>query len=602
MRVLGISGLNGSIEFKKRHLPDLADREYRVVQGLDSAAALVTDGTVVAAAAEERFTGDKTTGAFPVRAIEYCLREAGIAMRDIDFVAHGFHYRPSEFHQLNEFTNRRFSDVYAPDVQRALLNHHWPDVDWQERFIPVPHHLAHAASSFYVSGFDEALVVVADGMGETESMTVAVGRGKDLEVLRTVPAIHSLGTLYGAVTLYLGFVFAMDEYKVMGLAPYGDPRRYFDEVMELIRLGPDGTFTVPALGENRGWREHETLAGTLRELTRRFGPPRAPGAAVEERHRDVAAALQAGLEAAMLHVLRHFREVTGQRRLCLAGGVALNCTLNGLTARSGWFDDIFVQPAAGDDGSSLGAALYVQAQQAGVVPEARMGAPYWGPGYDDDLVGLAVDKRLECPKRRYLSDEELVPDVATLLARGQVVAWFQGRMEFGPRALGNRSILADPRDPGMRDRLNELVKQRENFRPFAPVVREEDAHRYFDIPSGMERAYAHMLLVARTHEEHRDTLPAITHVDGTARVQILRRQDNERLWRLIGEFGRITGVPVLLNTSFNLRGQPIICDPDVALETFVRSRMDHLVMGNYLLSRPGAAMRDQKPDVTAGTR
>lgn len=597
MRVLGISGMHNSIEWKKREMPGLDPRQYRIVQGLDSAAALVDDTGVVAAAAEERFTGVKTTGAFPVDAIRYCLQEAGIGMAEVDHVAHGFDYRPAAAQELNDVTARRFDQVYAPTVQRALLARHWPALDWERRFVPVPHHLAHAASTFHLSGFAESLVLVADGMGEAESMTVAIGRGSDLEVVRTVPAAHSLGTLYGAVTLYLGFEFGMDEYKVMGLAPLGDRTRCFAEFMRFIQLGEDGSFTVPVLaGTGRSWLEHETLEGVGRALTGAFGPPRRPGQPIEQRHMDVAAGLQAALQATLLHVLRAARERTGQRNLCLAGGVALNCTANGMISRSRMFDGMFVQPASGDDGSALGAALWVHARRSGVRPRGRMGMPFWGPGYPAaELAAVAASEPSSCAARGYADFGDLAGEVARLIAAGDVVAWFQGRMEFGPRALGNRSILADPRSPHMRDHLNAIVKQREDFRPFAPVVRQEDADRYFEIVPGAAERYAHMLLVVRTRAEHRDTLPAVTHVDGTARVQVVRREDNERLWELLGAFGALTGVPVLLNTSFNLRGQPVIRDPELALRTYLSSNLDHLVLGDHLISRVAVGAGTREP-------
>ncbi|OZM71147.1 carbamoyltransferase [Amycolatopsis antarctica] len=596
MYVIGISGMHNSIDFKKRELPGLDPRHYRIVQGLDAAAALVSDEGVVAAAAEERFTGEKTTGGFPVNAIRFCLEQAGITMSDVDHVAHGFDYRPSAAHELNDFTAARFHEVYASTVQRESLAAHWPELDWERRFVPVPHHLAHAASTFHLSGFDESLILVADGMGETESMTVAVGRGRDIEVVRTVPALHSLGTLYGAVTLYLGFEFGMDEYKVMGLAPYGDRERFFADVMGMIRLGEHGSYLVPALAAaNRDWREHETLDGVVRTLTERFGSPRSPGEPIEQRHMDVAAGVQAGLQATLLHVLRAAKEDTGQRNLCMAGGVALNCTANGLISRSRMFEGLFVQPASGDDGSALGAALRVHTQRSGIAPAGRMAMPFWGPGYSGERLAAAASGDPGCQARAYPDFDALAKEVSGLIAGGAVVAWFQDRMEFGPRALGNRSILADPRSAGMRDHLNAIVKQREDFRPFAPVVRAEDVHRFFEIVPGVEERYAHMLFVVRTRPEHRDTLPAVTHVDGTARVQVVRREDNARLWTLLGAFGERTGVPVLLNTSFNLRGQPVICDPELAMRTYAGSRLDHLVLGDNLVSKVGADARVPEP-------
>lgn len=596
LRVIGISGLHGSIEFKTKELPGLTRSEYRITQGLDSAAALVTPDGVVAAAAEERFTGEKTTGAFPVNAIRFCLEQGGITMDDVDFVAHGFDYRPTAAHGVSAFTRRRFRQVYDPAVQRARLRSLWPRIDWERRFLGVPHHVAHAASSFHLSGFDEALVLVADGMGEVESLSVGTGRGTTIEFRHTISAMHSLGTFYGAVTLYLGFVFGMDEYKVMGLAPCGDPDRYLEPMRELVRLGPGGTFTVPALAANRGWREHETLAGTLRLLVERFGPARSPADPIDQRHMDVAAAAQAVLESALAHVCRHFRDVTGLRRLCYAGGVALNCSFNGKLAESGLFDEIFVQPAAGDDGSSLGAALHTYHTRSRDRERRRMAMPYWGPEYGTADIEDALRESRLADVARYSDFAELAKNTAALLADGQVVAWFQDRMEFGPRALGNRSILADPRDAAMRDKINSIIKQREEFRPFAPVVRIEDATEYFEIAPGSESQFAHMLFVARTRERYQHVLRAVTHVDGTARVQVVRREENEKLWRLLTDFGGMTGVPVLLNTSFNLRGQPIVMDPRTAVTTFLNSRLDYLVLGHALLSRPAPAeFGDESP-------
>lgn len=608
MRVLGISGMHGSVDFKRRELPGLDPRAYRIVQGLDAAAALVTDEGVVCAAAEERFTGEKATDAFPANSIDFCLRQAGLEMSDVDRVAFAFDYRPTPLTTSNEYARKLYDQLHSADAKRALLSERWPEVDWQRRFVPVRHHLAHAASAFHLSGFDRSLVLVADGMGEQESTTVAVGDGRDLRVLHSVPALHSLGTLYGAVTLYLGFAFGMDEYKVMGLAPYGDRQRFADRLTQIVRLGRQGNFAVPVLAENENWLERETHAGTMRALTRLFGPPREPGAPMEQRHMDVAAAVQSVLESSLMHVLRHFAAETGADRLCLAGGVALNCSANGLIERSGLFEDVFVQPAAGDDGAALGAALQVHIRQAARDVRGRMTMPFWGPEFDEAAIDHALTAEQDCRSEYFEDFGRLVDTTARRLADGEVVAWFQGRMEFGPRALGNRSILADPRDPGMRDHLNSLIKQREGFRPFAPVVRREDAHRFFELGKGEEDRYAHMLFVVPVREEYRDRLPAVTHVDGTARVQVVGREHNPRLWRLIGAFGDLTGVPVLLNTSFNLRGQPIIRDPWTAVSTYRRSGLDHLVLGDRFVTRaaadpaPGALARDAAGGRLTGVR
>lgn len=584
MKVIGFSGLDNSVAYKRRALPGLREREYRVVQGLDSAAALVIDGTVRAASAEERYTGEKATGAFPVHAFRDCLDRAGLAAADLDVVAHGFAHEAEALALDDRYLAQRYAEVYDPAVQVGLLAAAFPGVDWPRRFVPVPHHLAHAASAYYPSGYQDALVLVADGMGETESLTVAVGSGGKLTVLHRIPAMHSLGTLYSVFTLYLGFDMAMDEYKVMGLAAFGDRRRYYPELMRMVRLRDHGSLTVPLLAGNTSLVERETHRGVLAELASLFGPARAPGGPIEQRHRDVAAALQAALETCLLHVLRHFRRETGMRQLCYAGGVALNCTANGLIARTGMFDRIFIPPGAGDDGSAIGAALYAQATLEPDVSIAPMSMPYWGSDYTGDQIGEALSGRGDCVARRPRDYPELAADTAAALEAGQVVAWFQGGMEFGPRALGNRSILADPRDERMRDHINALIKRREDFRPFAPVVTEEAAAEFFEIEPGTEDRYRHMLFTTRTRPAHRDRLGAVTHSDGTARVQAVSKEANPRLWTLLTAFAARTGVPVLLNTSFNLRGQPIVRTPATAVDTFLRGGLDRLVIGDYVVT------------------
>jgi carbamoyltransferase len=414
-------------------------------------------------------------------------------------------------------------------------------------------------------------------------MTVAVGRGREITTLKQASAFHSLGVLYGVFTLYLGFCMNMDEYKVMGLAPYGNPRRYFEKVMELVNLKNDGTYTIPAFAKDKTLLEKETHTGILRLLAERFGPPREPESDITQDHKDIAAALQAVLQACQLDVLRHFKAETGQRRLCLAGGVALNCSLNGVLRRSRLFDGIFVQPAAGDDGCALGAALVASKLHEPEFKPRKMTVPLWGPEFEESDIRQALDARPDCAWTKPDSFDALCAHVAERLSAGEVVAWFQGRMEFGPRALGSRSILADPRDPAMRDRINSLVKKREGFRPFAPVVTREAARRYFDIVPGDEDAFAHMLYVTHVLPAHRQKLPAVTHVDGSARVQTVSEADNPRLWKLLRAFESVTSLPILLNTSFNVKGEPIVCTPREALNTFRNARLDALVLGDYLV-------------------
>jgi len=584
MNIIGISGLHHSVGFKKREFPGLPSRNYRIAQGFDSAAALVNHGEVLAGAAEERFTGDKATGAFPVHAIRYCLQAGNLKPEQVDYVAHGFSYEPFKaFFDEEEYRRKQYAEVYSPEVQKGLIEQHFPSANWDGKFVPVLHHLAHAASAFFLSGFEEALIMVSDGMGEVHSMTMAVGRGSDIQVLKQIPALHSLGTFYGVFTLYLGFYMGLDEYKVMGLAPYGNPRRHYERLMEFVRLKNDGTYAIPIFARDQTLSERETHAGVMRFLVEQFGPAREPDSEITQDHKDIAAALQAVLQTCQIHVLRHFRKETGQSNLCLAGGVALNCSANGVIKRSRLFQNMFVQPAAGDDGTSLGAALYTQRQlDAGFKPR-RMSLPLWGPEFGEDEMKQALSERPDCKSAKYESFDSVCQDIATRLDQGQIVAWFQGRMEFGPRALGSRSILADPRDPTMRDRINQLVKKREAFRPFAPVVAKEAAARFFDIQTGEEDTYAHMLFVMPVRPAFRDKLPAITHVDGSARAQTVARDHNPRLWQLLNEFEKRSGLPILLNTSFNVKGQPIVCTPKEALDTFLFAKLDVLVLGDYVV-------------------
>jgi natural product biosynthesis luciferase-like monooxygenase protein len=584
MNVIGYSGLSNSLSFKQQQFPGLTAREHNIAQGFDAAAALVGHEGVLAAAAEERFTRQKATGAFPINAIRYCLNIANLSPKDVDFFAHGFSYQPHKAaFQTDDFARRQYEEVFAPEIQKRFLSNHFGDLDWDKKFIPVSHHLAHAASAFYLSGFQDALILISDGMGEVQSMTVATGQGNDIKILTEVPAFHSLGTLYGVFTHYLGFYINSDEYKVMGLAPYGNSRRFFNQMMEFVSLRNDGTYTLPIFAHNHTREEQETHTGVLKFLAEKFGPPREPESDITQLHKDLAASLQSVLQTCQLHVLRHFRRQTGLKNLCLAGGVALNCSSNGLIKRSDLFDRVFVQPAAGDDGTSVGAALYVQRLHDPKFKPHRISVPLWGPEFTDAEIRKCLEGRNDCQIVEKNSFDELCQDVADRLAKGQIVAWFQGRMEFGPRALGSRSILADPRDPTMRDRINALVKKREAFRPFAPVVAAEAAAKIFEINPGEEDTYSHMLYVTHVRNEYRDKLPATTHVDGSARIQTVSNKQNPRVWQLLNEFAKHSGLPVLLNTSFNVRGQPIVCTPQEGIETFLTAKLDVLVIGNFIV-------------------
>lgn len=584
MNVLGISGLDNSVPFKKREFPRLSSRHYRIAQGFDSAAALVTSEGIQAAAAEERFTRERATGSFPINAIRYCLEAGDVTAHGIDYIAHGFSYEPlKSFYEQDEFLRKEFVEVYSRAAQINCAQRHLPSWDWNKKLVPVAHHTAHAASAFYLSGFNECLIFVSDGMGECHSATVAVGRGNEIQTIKQFPGMHSLGILYGVFTLYLGFYMGLDEYKVMGLAAYGNPRRFFTKLMDLVHLKNDGTYEIPVLLQNRSLEEKQTYAGTIRLMTERFGLPREPESGITQTHMDIAAALQAVLQTSVMHVLRYFKKETDQSYLCMAGGVALNCSVNGALHRSRIFKNMFVQPAAGDDGSALGAALYVQRVHEPAVAARKMSIPLWGPEYGNEVISTLLSVRQDCLATSFNSFDEAVKELAKRLVQGQIIGWFQGRMEFGPRALGSRSILADPRDFEMRDRINRMVKKREEFRPFAPAVTAETAARYFDIGEGDESTYAHMLFVAQVRTQYQKQLPAVTHVDGSARIQTVTKEEQTRFWMLLNEFGKLTGFPILLNTSFNLRGQPIVCTPREAIDTFLTAQLDALMIGDQLV-------------------
>ena len=589
MLVLGISGLDRSMALKSEMLPGLDRRERRLVQGLDSAAALVGDDGVIAASAQERHDGDKGTGAFPADAVEACLRVAGVKLDDVDFVAHGFRYDPSPAWDRDEFSRRWYHEAYSEQVQLDVLRARYPGQDWDRKLVRVPHHLAHAASAYLLSGFDEATVLVADGMGEAESTSVLAGRGGELRPVRSYPISASLGILYSVVTHYLGFLPGMDEYKVMGLAPYGDPARFTGAAGQLVRQGPGDRLRVPLLARDRTAVERETHRGALLRLEELFGPARHPDAPLTQRHMDIAATLQHVLEESLLFVLRTTAEQAGgARNLCMAGGVALNCTANGLIARSGLFDRVFVQPASGDDGTALGAALW-QHRRHVPAPQVAMTMPYWGEEFGEEEIDRALTALGPEHEVRRLPEEELLAEVSALIRSHNVVSWYQGRMEFGPRALGNRSILADPTAPDMREHLNAVVKQREEFRPFAPAVLAEEAAEYFDIGDGRQAQFRHMLFTTQVREKYQDLLPAITHVDGSARVQVVDRESAPLFWSLIRRLGDDSGTPMVLNTSFNLRGQPIVRTPKEAVDTYARSSLDALVIGDRLVTRRGDA-------------
>jgi carbamoyltransferase len=585
--IIGFSGLSKARRFKEARWRGLDPREYAITQGADSAAALIVGGEVVGAAAEERFDGIKHSAAFPSGAIAFCLERAGLTAADIACVAHSFSYEPERAFYAGQsgYYHDLYDEVLDPAANRTVAEEAL-GVDLTGKFLPVPHHLAHAASAYVPSGFADALVLVSDGLGERHSATVMIGNKHGLKVLDEVPAHSSLGLFYGLFTLYLGFAFGDGEYKVMGLAPYGDPARYLDKITrKWVQLEENGKYFLSALLENSSDLDKETYRAALSTLEMELGPRRTPGAPIEQRHMDIAAGLQEILQNIQLHVLRHYRRETGLRRLCLAGGVALNCVANGLILRSRLFDDVYVQPASGDDGSALGAALYAT-QLAGDTPESPHGTSL-GPAYNADACRDAIKGVPGLTVRVFDDDDQLVRSTAELIAAGKIIGWFQGAMEFGPRALGNRSILADPRRADMRDRVNRLVKKRESFRPFAPAVLAERATELFEIePEDVER-FSDMLFVAYARGGSAERMPATTHVDGSARVQTVSHHNNPLFWKLIQAFDDQTGLPVILNTSFNVQGQPIVRTPRQAVSTFLDAGLDALIMDRMLVFATG---------------
>ena len=584
----------------------------------DSAAALLVDGQIVAAAQEERFTRKKHDPAFPANALAYVMAESGLRLSDLSAVA--FYDKPYlKFERLLEtyhgFAPRGLRSFIAAMpvwikeklMMRTMLKEELAKVGDGDPPVLFPeHHLSHAASAFYPSPFPEAAILTVDGVGEWATSTIGFGRNREITILRELQFPHSLGLLYSAFTYYTGFKVNSGEYKLMGLAPYGNPdsepvQRFKSLILdELVDLREDGSLLL-----NMDYFDFATGLTMCRDdkWESLFGVPRrARETLLDQRHMNLALAIQQATEEIVLRLAETAKKLTGADYLVMAGGVALNCVANGKLIRRGTFKDIWIQPAAGDAGGALGAALaawHIWQEKPRPVPNPQMdnmAGSYLGPEFGADDI-LRVARRHRAPYQRYNDFDELTRDTAALLAQGQVVGWFQGRMEWGPRALGNRSILGDPRHPEMQKRLNLKIKYREGFRPFAPSVLHEETANYFEL----DRPSPYMLLVAPVNEARRNPLPpgydnlelfdrlyhlrsdvpAITHVDYSARIQTVHRETNERYWRLIRAFKEHTGCGLIVNTSFNVRGEPIVCTPEDAYQCFMRTEMDFLVMGDY---------------------
>lgn len=549
----------------------------------DAAACLVRDGVVVAAAEEERFSRKKHDSGFPHRAIDYCLKAGGITENDLDAI--GFYEKPIlKFERILQSTLAGFPrswGLFARAMPTWLRQKLWIRTDIQESLgsgVPVyfiEHHLSHAASAFLVSPFDEAAILTFDGVGEWTTTAAGYGRGTEIELAREIRYPHSLGLLYSVFTAHAGFEVNDGEYKLMGLAAYGKPT-YYRQVRDLVDLRPDGSFQL----DMSYFAYHYALHSMSDKFLRVFGPPRPPEGKMETRYADIAASVQQVTEEVMLAGAVALRTETGMANLCMAGGVALNCVANGRILREAGYDGLWIQPAAGDAGGSLGVAVYLYHRLSGAPRTYVMRDAYLGPDYSKQETRAFLESK-GVPFEE-LSDDDLVRQVAGLLAENRVVGWFQGRMEFGPRALGSRSILANASHPRMKEILNEKIKHREEFRPFAPAVLLEETPAYFEFEPGRESPF--MLLVAQVRPEYRGLLPAITHVDGTARLQTVTAQENGLYYRVIEEFFRLTEIPVIVNTSFNVRGEPIVCTPAEAYNCFWHTDMDYLVLGNCLVS------------------
>jgi carbamoyltransferase len=565
----------------------------------DAGAALVKDGQLIAAAEEERFNRQKHYSDFPKEAVAYCLREAGISIHEVDYI--GFYEKPLvKFNRILETILAQWPRTYWSWVKSMPVwlltkmrigNTIQQELGVDKEIYYCQHHLAHAASAFLVSPFEEAAVITADGVGEWTTTGWGQGKGTEIVIEKEIRFPHSVGLLFSAITAYLGFRVNDAEWKVMGLAPYGKPT-YVDQFREVVDIRDDGSFRL-----NMKYFSHTYSTERMfnRRWERLFGrPQRSKETPLESFHEDIAHSGQKIVEEIMVKMARHVHRQTGQRNVCIAGGVGLNCVANWRILQESGFENIFIQPAAGDSGGALGTAFYLYNS---VLKQPRtfvMKHALWGPGFSAEEIRAALEANglhFRCVDR----EEDLLATTAQMIADGKVVGWFQGRLEFGPRALGARSLLADPRNPQMKDIINAKVKFREAFRPFAPAVLREKAHEYFEMPPGMDAPF--MLLVPRVRPDKRALLPAVTHQDGTGRVQTVTDEDNGRYYRLIRAFGDLTGVPVVVNTSFNVRGEPIVCTPADAVKTYLNTGIDTLVMGNYVVTEKPSAV-----DFDAGMR
>lgn len=550
----------------------------------DSAACLLVDGNVSAAVAQERFSRIKHDNGFPQSAAEYCLASSGKTIYDVDKIV--FYEKPIFKFERVLFTHLKYFPRSLPSFLKFFpkwLNQNLL-VPFQIRnnlseSIPVyyvGHHESHAASAFYPSPFEESLIITADGVGEWATTSWGIGRGHKIEMRQEIKFPHSIGLLYSAITTFLGFYANGGEGKVMGLAGYGKPE-YIDQFKEIIQVFDDGSFRL-----NMTYFSYTyDISMYSKKMVDLLGDPRTPESELNERHYNIAATLQWILEDVMIKTTRNLIKKTSINNLCLAGGVALNCVANGKLLENTDVKNIFVQPAPGDDGGSLGSSLFLYHQILDQKKRTPLKQPFFGSEYSNTYIESLLKRQGEEISWTKMDSSLLLEKTAKTIANNKVIGWFQGKMEFGPRALGNRSILANPQNPEMKDILNKRIKKRESFRPFAPAILIESTEDYFNL----SRPSPYMLITTSLKEGKEAVVPAICHVDNTARVQTVSCEDNPRFYDLIKNFERITGIPLILNTSFNLRGEPMVCSPEDALKCFLRSEMDYLVMGDFWVNK-----------------
>lgn len=564
----------------------------------DSSACLVVDGNLVSAVAEERFNRQKHWAGLPIESIKYCLESANLSFSDIDYLTINRNPRANFLRKviwtiLNQ-PSKKLVKTRAENLKKILdikkdIEESLGQKNDKLKVHYIEHHLAHAASTFFVSPFEEAAILTIDGFGDFVSTLLGYGKGNKIKVFKKVYFPHSLGIFYLMITQYLGFWNYGDEYKVMGLAAYGKPV-YLDKFRKIVKLKSNGLFELDTsyfLHSTKGvmttwFNEKPTISQVFSEkFIKEFGPPREPNSEITEHYANIAASLQALCEEVYFHLLNHLYKLTNCKNLCLSGGVALNSSANGKIFEKTPFREVFIQPAASDDGGAIGSAFYLWYQILNNLRDLNncfiMRHAYWGPKYSEDEIKKALDKA--GLKYVRLEDQELLPKVAKDIADGKIVGWFQGRVEFGPRALGNRSIVVDPRRAEMKDILNERIKRREWFRPFAPSILTEKTKEWFEI----DYPEPFMIKTYRWRKEKQNLVPAVVHKDGTGRLQTVEKEINPRYWQLIKEFENITGVPVVLNTSFN-ENEPIVNRPEEAIDCFLRTRMDVLVLENFYVS------------------